>query len=603
MAAEPITMVFTDLVASTELKNHLPGGDITARNQYYWEHILLPHRQRVERTLPDYGGRVVKTEGDGYFLVFKEALAAAKWAIALQVDHVTHPIATPRGPLQVKIGIHTGSPLADGNDYIGQEVDYAARLVGLAQGERTLLSEMTAVLVRSAQIQHFELYFQGDYTLRGLGAVPVYELVYRRENLQVPQRGPLGYEQARRAAAQRRRYCWYQILCTAIATLLFLGMQWLGWLQPWELQAWDRLMQFRPPESPDTRLLVVKVTEADVGMIGEYPLSDRIVLELLQALDAHRPKLIGLDLYRNIPVGAGRADLVDYWRQHPHIYGICKGANEDGSSGIAPPPELAIEQMGFADVVIDADQTVRRQLLFQTPHPTSPCTADYGLGTILAMHYLAELGETIAFTETEELQLGDRVVPRLQPHQGPYHRFDAAGYQMLLNYRLPLEALPQVNLNDVLTGAVNPKDIEDHIVLVGVDQDGIDRHFIPGGLAQRLVQTVPGVLIQAQMVSQLISGVVDGRPWLYTPPFWLSSLWVLGYTGLTTVLLGRWQTQRRWVWGLKFLGLVLLLGGVCLGALALGVWLPWVPTMLAIMLASLGLLTLPLLDFSSSQSS
>jgi CHASE2 domain-containing sensor protein len=96
---------------------------------------------------------------------------------------------------------------------------------------------------------------------------------------------------------------------------------------------------------------------------------------------------------------------------------------------------------------------------------------------------------------------------------------------------------------------------------------------------------------------------VDGRPWLYTPPFWLSSLWVLGYTGLTTVLLGRWQTQRRWVWGLKFLGLVLLLGGVCLGALALGVWLPWVPTMLAIMLASLGLLTLPLLDFSSSQSS
>jgi class 3 adenylate cyclase len=77
MAAEPITMVFTDLVASTELKNHLPGGDITARNQYYWEHILLPHRQRVERTLPDYGGRVVKTEGDGYFLVFKEALAAA----------------------------------------------------------------------------------------------------------------------------------------------------------------------------------------------------------------------------------------------------------------------------------------------------------------------------------------------------------------------------------------------------------------------------------------------------------------------------------------------------------------------------------------------
>jgi class 3 adenylate cyclase len=305
MSPAPITMVFTDLVASTEVKNHLPGNDITARNQHYLTHILNPHRQRVEGSLPTYGGRVVNTEGDGYFLVFNDAIMAAQWAIALQISHVQDPIQTPLGALQVKIAIHTGSPLQNGDDYIGQEVDYAARLVGLGEGERTLLSEMTAVLVRNAQIKGFELYFQGEYTLQGLGTVPVYELVYRQGTLQVPQRGPIGYERARQAAARRRRQWIYGGISTLLAAGLMIGLQLLGMLQPLELKALDGLMRLRPPEPVDARILVVRITEADFQALGEYPLSDRTVLQLLKTLDTHQPSLIGLDLYRDIPQGRG----------------------------------------------------------------------------------------------------------------------------------------------------------------------------------------------------------------------------------------------------------------------------------------------------------
>lgn len=597
-------MVFTDLVASTEVKNHLPGSDITARNQHYLTHILNPHRERVEKTLPFYGGRVIKTEGDGYFLVFDDAIMAVKWAVALQVKHVQHPITTPLGPLQIKIAIHTGSPLEDGNDYIGQEVDFAARLIGLGEGERTLLSEMTAILVRNAQLKGFELYFQGEYSLRGLGTVPVYELVYCQGSFQVPQRGPIGYERARQAMARRRRQWVYGILSVLLATLLVIGAQLLGLLQPLELKALDVLMRLRPPEAVDSRILVVRITEADFQALEEYPLSDSTVLRLIETLDQADPHLIGLDLYRDIPQGEGHSALIDYWQRRPGFYGVCKVSSLE-DVGVKAPENAPPEQIGFADVVVDNDQVLRRQLLVQTPPPASPCTAPYSLSALMAMHYLADLGQTVEFTETDDLVLGGRQVPRLTAHSGGYQRFDATGYQMLLNYRLPVEAIPQVTAQAVLTGEVHPGDIRDRIVIIGVDQEGTDRHFTPDSLAQRVDQSVAGVMVQAQMVSNLISGVLDGRPWIRPLSFWPSALWIGFWTGASLLLMGVWRGRdgqrpvpkdHRRLWVPKLLGMGLLLCGSSLVLLVFGLWVPMVPAAIATMLASVGMLTLPSLD-------
>ena len=56
-----VTLVFTDLVDSTALKSALPGADLRARNQAYFDRILEPHRRRIEAELPRYGGRLVET--------------------------------------------------------------------------------------------------------------------------------------------------------------------------------------------------------------------------------------------------------------------------------------------------------------------------------------------------------------------------------------------------------------------------------------------------------------------------------------------------------------------------------------------------------------
>jgi class 3 adenylate cyclase/tetratricopeptide (TPR) repeat protein len=176
-----VVMVFTDLVDSTLIKAHLPGPDLEARNRDYATGILARHRERVERDLAAQGGRVVKREADGYFLAFSNAVRAARWAAALQAGHAEDPIDTPLGPLQVRIGIHAGTPLVDpldAEDYLGHEVDYAARIAALAGGDQIVLSETMAALVRDARVAGFRLQAHGEHELKGIGRVPVFELLH-----------------------------------------------------------------------------------------------------------------------------------------------------------------------------------------------------------------------------------------------------------------------------------------------------------------------------------------------------------------------------------------------------------------------------------------
>jgi predicted ATPase/class 3 adenylate cyclase len=173
-----VTLVFTDLVNSTAIKSKLPGVDIIERNRAYFDKILTPHRQRLWTNLDAYGGRVVDTAGDGCFLVFNDTTRAVNWAIAVQSSHADEPIDTPLGPLQVKIGMHTGAPLQEGDNFIGQEVDYAARVGALANGGQIVVSEAAAALVRAAGIVGIALHPHGERELKGIGRVPVYELLY-----------------------------------------------------------------------------------------------------------------------------------------------------------------------------------------------------------------------------------------------------------------------------------------------------------------------------------------------------------------------------------------------------------------------------------------
>ena len=616
-AADPlVTMVFTDLCSSTTVKNHLPGADLTARNRSYFETILQPHRQRVEATLSAYGGRVVKTEGDAFFLVFAHAVQAVQWSMALQQSHIQDPIPTPLGSLQVRIGMHTGSPLSDAEDLIGQEVDYAAHLSDLANGTQILLSEVTAVLLRHAGVMGVTLYAQGEHSLKGIGAVPIFELLWAHKAPQPLRTKPgeptAGVIAASSPVAQRphpgtavqpppelpgpedsegglwRRFGRSVVVTTVLVSLGIMGMRGLGWMQPLELWSFDRLLRLRPYERPDSRLLVVTVTEEDIQAQGETArrssLSDPALSQLLTQLKTYQPQVIGLDIYRDFPVSANQPGLAHQLREHDHLIAVCKGRDpQSDPTGIAPPPELASEQLGFSDFIEDSDGVLRRQLLYMTPDPVSRCTAAHAFSSVLAFQYLSHLQMTPQFTLESDLQLGPTVFRRLQPRMGGYQGVDAAGIQIMLNYRslpAPQDIAPQVTLGQVLKGEVNPETVKNKVVLIGVTANSTGDYWsTPYGASG--VDKMPGVLIQAQMVSQLLSAVLDQRPLVWAWPLWAETLWVWGWSMVGGLLAWRWHrfSHLGVALGLALLGLTV----GCLLGLLLGGWFPLVPAALALL--------------------
>lgn len=611
LAESMVTMVFTDLVGSTAVKRHLAGDDVSERNQRYFDTILQPHRLRMESDLANYGGRVVKTEGDAYFLVFANPVKAARWAVTVQKSHLQDPIPTPLGALQVKIGMHTGSPLLDGDDFIGHEVDYAARVAAVAMGGEILLSEVTAVLVRSAHVTGFAISPRGNRELKGIGDVPIFELVYGGKSVKgpaiasnppvpesllstapnVPPDVPAASVETLTASAQSPvrqglRSLGKVLLCSVVASVAVIVVRSLGGLQFVELKAFDALMQLRPTEGKDDRILIVAFTEADVQALQQPAIADHTLVKLLTELEKHQPAVIGLDLYRDIPIGAGQPELVNYLQQSDRLIAVCKVADDNDKTGIAPPPGITEgvanqdSVLGFSNIKLDVDNSVRRHYLQLNPPVVAHCATHYALSLAVAFSYLQKFHSIQGqFLNTSQLQLGDVVFNRLQAPAGAYQHLDDGGFQILLNYRSPLLVAEQVTVGDVLAGRVQSKDIKDKMVFVGVDREDIDRILTPYG------KEIAGVSIQAQGTSQIVSAVLDGRSVLTVWSFWLETGWILVWSLSGGLIVWRFRSM-----GLPGIAVaILVLSGFCFGFLVKGVWIPLVPPVLAMLITAGGI--------------
>jgi CHASE2 domain-containing sensor protein len=379
------------------------------------------------------------------------------------------------------------------------------------------------------------------------------------------------------------------LLSLAIAASV-LGLRQLGVLEPLELRAFDHLMQQRPAELPDSRLLVVEVTEADIQAQGEEPrrgsLSDRSLARLLEILESHGPRAIGLDIYRDFPVREEYPELAKRLATSDRLIPVCKVSNQE-DPGIAPPPEVPEGRLGFADVVTDADGLLRRHLLALTPPPASSCSAFYSLSTQLAFRYLAAEGISPEFTPQGHLRLDNTVFKTLNAGSGGYHNIDPWGHQILLNYRShrsPQDFVAQATLTEVLQGQLNPEAVRDRIVLIGVTaRSANDYFFTPYSREQRFYPDMPGVIVQAQMVSQILSAVLDGRPLLWVWSTWGEVLWICGWSLVGGLLSMRFPLR----WRLILVGGAFgILYGFCFSLLLQGGWVPLVPAALALVSTS-----------------
>ncbi|ACC79513.1 putative Chase2 sensor protein [Nostoc punctiforme PCC 73102] len=314
-------------------------------------------------------------------------------------------------------------------------------------------------------------------------------------------------------------------------------------------------------------------------MIGAS-ISEKSLDKLLVKLNQQKPRAIGLDIYRDFP--AEDKNLISRLKQTQKLIGICKGSDTTNIQGIKPPPEIPIVNLGFNDFVRDRDAVIRRYLLFMNPEVTSLCPASYAFSLQLTFLYLQSFEIRPQFTRAGNFQLGNTVFENFSPRSS--YNIDPNGGQILLNYRSSKYIAEQVTLTQFLSSPVNSSPAKDRIVLIGsvAKGDFPDTWATPYG--SPLNEQMPGVLVQAQMVSQILSTVLDNRPLIKILPELMEWLWIFGWSTVgASISLGLWRLRFTQLSTPSILITMTCLAGICYLALMLGWWLPLIPAMVTLL--------------------
>ena len=375
---------------------------------------------------------------------------------------------------------------------------------------------------------------------------------------------------------------WLQIiLVTSVGVTAFIwGVRELKWLQSWELRVYDQMLRSRPPEAPDRRILLVKITDEDLKQ-DKGTISDRRINQLLKKIESYQPRIVGLYLFQ-----PENNYLAANLQNQDNIVSTCLFSTL-GKDEIPPPPNFSIDNVGFSNVVADNenDQILRRSLLF-VHSPEKKCTTSFAFGALIAINYLDKQAIEYNFTNKGDFQLGKILFLRLQANSGSYIHLDADGYQILLNYRHPNSLADQVTLTQVLSGQVNPNLVKDRLVIIGTTAANFPQNsfYTPYSALPDQPARMPALFIHAQIASQLISTVLDGRPLIWYWPDWAEVIWVWCWSLLGGIIAWRWQNPLLLlaVVGTTLLGLV----GICVALFLQAGWIPLVPSGLALVISS-----------------
>ena len=414
-----------------------------------------------------------------------------------------------------------------------------------------------------------------------------------------------------------------------VGILVFiLVLRVLGSMQPLELFVYDRMLQMRQTEKIDETITVVTVNEKTLNN-GDYAttyegsktLTDRTVYQILQKINQYNPKVIGLDIYRDITLPPddreGGESLREYLRQNENIVSICqkivKNPNPD-ENYFGAPTTVSSNQIGFADVPSDSQDSqqrdmYRRQFFMLSNNPQdnpqdSICNTKYPLSVQAGLRYLGirnyDFGNDLEGYSIKFLSDRQKADPSIYPttfhairrYQGGYYKFHdpktqtkKGGIQILINYRDHNQQQPfnSIDLSDILNNSLDSEDLEDkikdRIVLLGYGfNTKKDNHNTPYGLME-------GVYVQAHMTSQIINAVKNNRSLLYAFNWWQDAIIISFFgVGLGTVI--GLRTDRKFIRWCKYAVSIIIIYGACFIIIQFnGLWMPFVPLILGLVLS------------------
>ncbi|ESA37606.1 diguanylate cyclase with chase2 sensor [Leptolyngbya sp. Heron Island J] len=365
-----------------------------------------------------------------------------------------------------------------------------------------------------------------------------------------------------------------------------LALRSLGCLQMIELRAFDKMLGLRVPESPDPRIVIVGITDADLdSYLGTASVSDQIMVELIRKVQSQQPRVIGLDFYRSLPNEPGTKELTEVFANTSKLIGIEKVIGGETGDSIPGNTVLkATDQIAASDIVVDADGRIRRGVLFPTAHGSNVVES---LGLRLALDYLAEDPYNITpDLDAPVLTLNNVVFPPIESHTGGYVETDAQGYQILLHLRQQANPFDVVSLKQVLRNEIPSDLMRDRIVLIGsMALSSADIFYAAGRYSKQQLPIKFGVELHGEVASQIISTTLDGRPLLHAWPQWIESLLVIGTSAYGSYLVQK--ATKLWQRLTLIPGVSLLVFGSSYVALNFaGLWLPVVPALLGLWIAA-----------------
>lgn len=182
------------------------------------------------------------------------------------------------------------------------------------------------------------------------------------------------------------------------------------------------------------------------------------------------------------------------------------------------------------------------------------------------------------------MQFGETVFKTLEAKSAGYHAINASGHQVMLSYRVSLPIAKTLTLQEVLSDRFDPELARHRIVLIGTTAPSFNDHRW-----RTSWNTLSGVEIQAHMVSQILSAVLDQRPLIWWLPKPVEGIWI-GIWATVGCLIVRLRLPPSYQWFIGGMAIAVLYGSCFVILVLQAGWIPLVPPVLAFGIASSSLI-------------
>ena len=366
------------------------------------------------------------------------------------------------------------------------------------------------------------------------------------------------------------------LVTALISVILVLGARHLTWLEAVELRLFDTVQSAVLGDEIRQDITVVLIDDDDIERFG-WPLPDRILSEAAERILSANPKVLGIDLFREEPLGDASAAL-DAVQVDPRVVWISRLFAQPGSGSRAPAAVSEDNRDGFADFPIDKDGTARRALMMVATADDLELSFAYRVA-LLAQ---GEIQPSASASDPAVLAFGQTDLPPIDETFGAYMSVDAAGYQVLIDFENALPVVQTISLRDVMEDT--PIDVlAGKIVLIGSGSDVVKDQFrtaLNAGLSpSQQTSFTFGIQLHAVVIAQFLDNYAGLKGPVTSPSQIL--IWIVVCAAATggAFVVGRARTAAAAILGGPVMAGVILVGLTL--PLQWNIWFPSLPVALA----------------------